>query len=896
MRTTRLSAAAVMVAAASLVAAPAFAVDAEPSPSDVPTVVDTPTTGADQGAGSETGSEATTGGEAGESDESGSSTETDTTESGDDTSSEGDNTPVTEDTDGAAEDKSAPETPAATPKAYPLQVKIEAPANQGINKVGQSVRWELVVKNASTETLKDVKVAVAIPEDRSLKNLALTPAAKQGTYAEGIWTIAEVAPGTELRASAVAEVASVDISTGYWLTATATAEGHQRPDSVQANPSLEADTDGADALSVGLSMPYLQVDVVAGSAVVSKAGDQMSWKVNLVNKGLSTASGIKVSLSGQSGVDESTITADVSGKGSYNPTSRTWELPNLAPADGIITATVSAKIAQGADLTKTPTLSARATFAEVPAAMASCTINTSLDADVDACDYDSISVNTSKLALDLALDKGQAIYGESDVATWTVTVKNTDTRSVASNVVVSDMPGAHLAADTLAWGSATQGSTETSNWKVGDLAPGATASIKVSIEIAKGTKPGDKPMNKVVATSATEATPTQCGAQDGVEADTDRCDARAITLSTRPAPVLKVDVEPKKGSILNSRNDRITYLVKVANTGNLDAQQVVLTAQTGKQADAASLKWNHAKPMGKVDPTKPKMTLETIKAGSAATVEVSMTPSQAADLSKGLDLRVSASAIDLPQPTTCEANGATDDTDRCDVALVGTGNVVLKIDKTVVQPKAALKPGSPVSWVITVNNAGTTDAKDALVSLTPSTGLAKGSMIFVGKTAVGKVDNETGTWKIPVLPAGASLTATARGTVESKQAYATNIVAFADVTNPLAPLKNPGQCIPNRGVATDTDQCDYDALAYQVQVSSQTTPGGTSTVPGSGGASGTDIAGKGSDLPGKGQPVMVAAGTPAPILASPWAQAAGVIMTSLATAGAVFRLRRRVSA
>jgi uncharacterized repeat protein (TIGR01451 family)/LPXTG-motif cell wall-anchored protein len=149
-------------------------------------------------------------------------------------------------------------------------------------------------------------------------------------------------------------------------------------------------------------------------------------------------------------------------------------------------------------------------------------------------------VDGSALQIDKIVDGGQTLTAGKP-HTYTLTVKNSGT-GTARGVVVDDTLGANLVAGSWSWSDPSQGSASQGRWNVGDLAPGATATIKVTATVAAD--PTGHTVNSAKVWNPSNPPKSTCEPNDGVDADTDQCDS--------------VDEPPTMA--------RITLVKKVVNT------------------------------------------------------------------------------------------------------------------------------------------------------------------------------------------------------------------------------------------------------------------------------------------------------------------------------------------
>lgn len=326
--------------------------------------------------------------------------------------------------------------------------------------------------------------------------------------------------------------------------------------------------------------------------------------------------------------------------------------------------------------------------------------------------------DTSQLLVDLVDDGGEVVYGQPH--TWKATIKNPTGKPV-TGVKVEFSTGESMKDLKL---EGMDGTT----WDVGDLAKGETKTITLTAT------PVEDPSGKWTITGKASSTllPTLdgCRANEGLDADDDRCDIVHVAPAGKLLVHAAVEGEPKAGE---------KALVKVSVKGPVGgAKNVLIKADKGK--------WVKGEFPAGTTGDDTSWTIPELKSGEkkTATIEVQTGPDDVSVVVKvGKKLDPCVSNDDLSS-----------DSDECDVAEAKLGNGAKFDASTTLVKGDKAKAGQPVEWKIVIKNTGvsTADMK-ATVSNTPGMEGAKIVDASKGKP-VGKV------WAIERLQPGGEATAT----------------------------------------------------------------------------------------------------------------------------------------
>lgn len=331
---------------------------------------------------------------------------------------------------------------------------------------------------------------------------------------------------------------------------------------------------------------------------------------------------------------------------------------------------------------------------------------------------DTEAKDTSQLQVDLVDGGGEVVYGQPH--TWKATIKNPTDKPV-TGVKVEFSASEHMKDLKL---EGIDGTT----WNVGDLAKGETKTITLTAT------PVEDPSGKWTISGKASSTllPTLdgCRANEGLDADDDRCDIVHVAPAGKLLVHASVEGEPKAGE---------KALVKVTVQGPAGGAKNVLIKTSKGQ-------WVKGKFPAGTTGDDTSWTIPELGAGEKKTalIEVQTGPD---------DVSVTVKVGKKLDP--CVPNDdLSSDNDECDVAETKLGNGAKFDASTTLVKGDKAKAGQPVEWKITIKNTGvsTADMK-ATVANTPGMEGAKIVNASKGKT----VDKA---WSIEKLQPGGEATAT----------------------------------------------------------------------------------------------------------------------------------------
>ena len=343
-----------------------------------------------------------------------------------------------------------------------------------------------------------------------------------------------------------------------------------------------------------------------------------------------------------------------------------------------------------------------------------------------------------------------------DSITYTVTVKNTGPGDVRYNAnVVDDLSDVLDDADWVTFAqTASRGSAEvnlsakTITWSPSSSRPltaGQSDTFKYTVKYARANSGGNKTLTNQVSV------PEEYGG------------GKATTTHTIKSPKLAVNKEYKSGTV--KKGNTISYTITVKNTGDGDANNVVVDDIPGDAFDADTISYPSVS-QGYANDSA--WVVGTLQPGAQASATVTMKLNSNFDVTtqKAINYAVaSSSELDAPagrgmydeetNPTGIKPNDSVDtDDDQGDYVVLEATE--LKIDKALVSdaPKN-VKIGDELTYKITVKNTGLASDTGVEVTDTPGAGLQITSI--TPDTAKGTVNGSV--WTIGDMAAGEVLTA-----------------------------------------------------------------------------------------------------------------------------------------
>gem|GEM_PF-443391 len=395
--------------------------------------------------------------------------------------------------------------------------KTAAPSSVLVNEL---ITYNLVYQNSGNGTATNPQLVDTLPAGATY--ISSSPA---GTVGSGqiSWNLSDLKAGD--KGSVSLTLRAPGAPTTLANTATLTAAN-----ATAASDSASVNVFGEPAFTLTLTDAPDPI----------KAGAELYYTLRLTNTGTIAATGSILRLP----VPGDTTFVSATGGGLLSGSDIVWDLGTLGvnkPVSVMATVQVGASVPAGTTIAA----SAQADAANL-AAPASAAAQTLVSAEP---------------LLDVQLTAAPANVQGGDTVTYTVKFENRGTAASVATVLTFTAPGA-TTLQSYSVGGAVTGSSIT--WDVGNLLSGQKGSYSVVVQTDSGVPDGT-----VLTASAALSSSSSCGSPAGQCGDTDD-----VTTVVASAPILDVSVSAPGYA---AAGDTLTYDISYANTGNLDAQDVVLT-------------------------------------------------------------------------------------------------------------------------------------------------------------------------------------------------------------------------------------------------------------------------------------------------------------------------------
>ncbi len=510
------------------------------------------------------------------------------------------------------------------------------------------------------------------------------------------------------------------------------------PDVLTDDPSQAG---AADPTCTPLSVPIDLVVTKTESAdpvVAGSGAGNLTYVVTVLNASADIATGVLLNeaMSLPAGVTLDSVTP--SGATSFDGMTSVWTVGTLNP---------------GASESLTVVLTVAATAAAGTDAICNTATVTGIDqTPVNTADDAATECTSIARQVDLAVSKSESAdpvtagSGAGNL-TYTVSVTNagpSDASGVTLSEVLSLPAGVGVVSVTPSAGSFVD-----PVWTLGDLASGASASLTVVLTAGSGATHGASVCDTATVTGANETL-----VNTGDDAATE------CTTVARQVDLIVTKSESADPVVAGAGT--LTHVVTVANAGPSDASAVsvsdVLSLPAGVTVDAITPSQG-----GFTDPT---WSVGTLTAGASATLTVTLAvaPSTVAGTDVICDTATLTGAAEALINTGDDAAG------ECTSVSREFDLIVSKSES--VDPVIAGSGAGNLSYVVTVDNAGPSDASGVSVSETLT--------LPAGVTADSITPSQGGfadpAWSLGDLAAGASATLTVVLTADATAAPGTDVI------------------------------------------------------------------------------------------------------------------------
>lgn len=595
--------------------------------------------------------------------------------------------------------------------AQQADLSLTQSVNDASPNPGQVVTFTVTLANAGPSTATGVQVRDQLPAGLNLQSV--TPSVGSFDEATGIWTVPSLAAGAEatLKLTAVVETDVPVIN-----TAEVTAADQPDPDSTPGNNDPAEDDQASVTLTTqiaDLSLAY-QVD-----NATPNVGDTVQFTIVVSNAGPNDATGVAVQQLLPAGL---AFVSSTPSQGTYSDESGQW---------------IVGSIAAGADVTlellaRVNSFAASTLIAQITQADQADPDSTPGNNDESEDDQQTVVVTpqVADLALSMAVDQSRPVVGQD--VTFTLTLTNAGPDAATTISVRDALPtGLSFVSSAADVGSYSE---ITGWWTLDSLAPGATAVLQL---VARYDQP--LPLTntaQVVAVDQFDPDSTP----DNHLADEDDQDAVALEPATADLSLTQTvsNATPNLG-------ESVTFTITVSNAGPDPATGVSVL-----DALPDGLAFVSATPsVGTFSAATGIWTIGELAADSSATLQLTVTPTVAAELSNTAEVLT----VDQFDPDSIPGNQLPGEDDQA-VVIVSPQLIDLSLTKTVSNPTPNV--GQNVTFVLTLANAGPSTATDIQVRDQLPPGVA-----FVSSTtASGQYDPATGIWTPQPVAAGATATLT----------------------------------------------------------------------------------------------------------------------------------------
>ncbi|MEA1965036.1 MAG: hypothetical protein U9O41_07930 [Candidatus Aerophobetes bacterium] len=595
---------------------------------------------------------------------------------------------------------------------------------------GETLTYTLKVTNNGPSDAQNVVVTDTLPAGLSNAQYSLDNGANWNPYPGSVSLDTTPYPGS----TGFLIKADVDnnIAPGTVLSNTATVNS----DTYDSNPNNNKGTQDTTVIT-----PILTITKDDYPEPV-KPGETLTYTLIYENTGNAVAHNVVITETYDPNVTFSSA-SPLPDSGTNN----TWTIPSLSPTDGQQTITIEVSVisplADGTILNNYVTIS--------------CAEGVSDD------DSEGTIINSEAILILSKADYPDPVPA-GNLLTYTLTYQNTGTATTTGTVITDTLPNEVTYVSATPAPSSISGKVLT--WEIGDLAPDGSHTITIETRVNSPLPDGTKIRNRASITSSL-----------GVGADVE--DTTVVS-----APILSIEKTDSQDPVEGSGT--LTYTITIANSGNADATNVVVT-----ETYDVNFAFSSATPAPDAG-TNNQWTFAIIAAGASKTITITGTA-----LLKG-----EASLINTVSFTSDNAGGGS--------VTETTGVISANLEVTKTDTPDPVIAGNILSYSITVTNLGPSDAQNVVVSESYDT-----NFIFSSATPAPDTGTEN-QWTLATIASGATETITITGTVSaSASGSLSNTVALTSdtadpnttnntVTEPTAVNTSADLLMEKSGPATGT--------------------------------------------------------------------------------------------
>ncbi|QDT07547.1 hypothetical protein K227x_59750 [Rubripirellula lacrimiformis] len=566
--------------------------------------------------------------------------------------------------------------------------------------VGDTVTFVVTLRNDGPSTATNVSVRDLLPAGVTLT----TATPSQGNYntSSGIWTVPSLISGGSV---ALSLSGVVNQSGSFINTAEVTAADQTDSDSVPNNN--DADEDDQASLTIVTPVADLQLTQTVDNPAPN-VGDEVIFTVTISNQGPAPASGVVVSDLLPAGLESISSTVNA---GVYNDTTGRWVIGDVSTTDAP-TLTIRARVQSSTAITNT---------AEVIEADQFDPDSTPGNDIPSEDDQDSATVAPSAIDLSLTQSVDTPRPNVGDEIQYTITLDNAGPDTATSIIVRDVLPtGLTFLSATESVGTYTSAD---GNWSVPSLAPAdspATLQLRVRVDSQPATA------NSAEVIQATQFDPDSTPNNDDPGEDDQA--AVSITLASADLSLTKtVDVgSPNIG-------DNVVFTIRVTNDGPDVATNVSIRDElpTGTRFVSSNPS------VGSYDSITGIWTVPSVGLSSTETLTITAVTDTASMTTNTAEII----SVDQSDPDSVAGNGNANEDDIA-TATIQAQQIDLSLSLAV--NDTAPNVGDEITFVITVDNAGPSDATGVRV-----TDVLPAGLTLVDSTpSQGSFNTSSGVWSV----------------------------------------------------------------------------------------------------------------------------------------------------
>ena len=628
--------------------------------------------------------------------------------------------------------------------------------------IGETIQFTIELSNAGPSDATGVQVRDVLPV--GLQFTSSTPEVGNYSNATGVWNVGSLASG----ASVNLLIQATPTGTGI-VTNVAEVIDADQPDVDSTPDNNQSGEDDQASVMVGAQQIDLSVTQVVSNRSPN-TGDSIEFTITVSNAGPDDATTVTVRDRLPTGLVFVSANPSI---GTYNSTTGIWNVGSIASS-------------------ASQTLSLVATVTSVAPVTNIVEVITSQPIDIDSTpdngndqedDYRALTVTPKVADLKLTQTSNPTSPNVGQNVVFTVQVAN-DGPDSASNLVVRDVlpPGVEFMTATPSQGAYD---SETGQWVVGSVAPGATPSLQIEAKVLTS---GGKTNTAEILSVDQHDPDSQPGNNNAGEDD------QASVVITPPVVDLSIQ---NQISVSRPRiGDTVQFTVTVNNAGPNDATGVSVL----DVLPSGLLFENASTVSGSYDANSGVWTIGSVTSGQSVVLTIDATVVSATTGTVTAEIYTS----DQFDPDSTPGNNQSGEDDQATTQF-SPASADLSLVKTVDQTDVNVR--DQVTFEIVVTNAG----PDRATGLSVLDSMSPGLELISANPLTGTFDATSGLWSIGELAVNAStrLSIVARAVdpgVSVNQAQ----VQGVDQVDP--------DSLPGNNVESEDDQSSATVTAAQIDL------------------------------------------------------------------------------